>query len=174
MPAVVENLHLVEFLNRPAEVLHACIMYPPDLIGRRRMSTSICSHRNSGDIEFHVIERHVEEHCQESVGARLICLPEGDVLSQGRLISEASSVMYVVRNETLQVLADLNPHLEREVLVGAIVQFRGSIVGVEGVEASLRDWEERWICRCRGGPATTIIRGACILSRGACRAASHF
>jgi hypothetical protein len=51
-------------------------MYPPDLIGRRGMSTTIRSNRNAADIEFYVIERHEEEHCQESVGARLIRLPE--------------------------------------------------------------------------------------------------
>jgi hypothetical protein len=41
VPAVVENLYLVEFLNRPAQVLYAGAMYPQDLIGRRGMFAAI-------------------------------------------------------------------------------------------------------------------------------------
>jgi len=51
-------------------------MYPSDLIGRGGMPTAIRANRNAADVELDVIQRHVEKHRQESVGASLIRLPE--------------------------------------------------------------------------------------------------
>ena len=88
------------------------------------MSTAVRSNRNAADIELDVIQRHVEEHGQESIGTRLTRLPQSNVSPQSRLVSEAPSVAYGVRDELFQLPADLGPHLRSDVQVGAAVQLR--------------------------------------------------
>jgi hypothetical protein len=171
LPGVIENLYLVELLDSPAQVLHARVMYAPDFIGRSRMPAAIRSNRHAADIELNIIECNIEWTGQESVSARRISLPEGDVRAQSCLVSEASSTVNVLRDEPFEQPSNLGSYFSADVLVGSAVQFSRFVIGVEEVKAG-SETGKRLDLPLPGGPATTIIRGACISSLAACQEAS--
>jgi hypothetical protein len=140
-----------------------------------RVSTCERPRNNARQILLETVQRDVAHLYLETLGACVVCLAEGDIAAQRGLDCKARMIPDVVVDESFELFVNDTPDLQRNALIGPVVQLGASIIRIEGIDAATV-YGNAADLPLPGGPAITIIWGriSCrsrVSLRDACRPA---